>query len=159
MQGPNGSVVYRINSQGIVEAVPVQVGLTTPDGSWIIDKGLNPGDTVIVNGIMKVRPGAPAKAEIKELPVPEVPVETAPAAMDNVRSYVTEKAAAPETVDDGVLAVEEAEPAEETNVIVLEEIPADEDVTETEDDGNSADAGVYTDKVLTRTEYDDFIAG
>lgn len=43
--------------------------------------------------------------------------------MDNVRSYVTEKAAAPETVDDGVLAVEEAEPAEETNVIVLEEIP------------------------------------
>ena len=50
-------------------------------------------------------------------------------------------------------------PAEETNVIVLEEIPADEDVTETEDDGNSADAGVYTDKVLTRTEYDDFIAG
>lgn len=63
MQGPNGSVVYRINSQGIVEAVPVQVGLTTPDGSWIIDKGLNPGDTVIVNGIMKVRPGAPAKAE------------------------------------------------------------------------------------------------
>ena len=119
---------------------------------------------------MKVRPGAPAKAEIKELQVPEVPVETAPAepkpvpvnapaAMDNVRSYVTEKAAAPETVDDGVLAVEEAEPAEETNVIVLEEIPADEDVTETEDDGNSSDAGVYTDKVLTRTEYDDFIAG
>lgn len=119
---------------------------------------------------MKVRPGAPAKAEIKELPVPEVPVETAPAetkpvtetvpsAIDDVRSYVTEKSAAPETVDDGVLAVEEAEPAEETNVIVLEEIPADEDVTETEDDGNSADAGVYTDKVLTRTEYDDFIAG
>lgn len=170
MQGPNGSVVYRINSQGIVEAVSVQVGLTTPDGSWIIDKGLNPGDTVIVNGIMKVRPGALAKAEIKELPVPEVPVETAPAetkpvtetvpsAIDDVRSYVTEKSAAPETVDDGVLAVEEAEPAEETNVIVLEEIPADEDVTETEDDGNSADAGVYTDKVLTRTEYDDFIAG
>ena len=47
----------------------------------------------------------------------------------------------------------------ETNVIVLEEIPAYEDFTETEDDGNSADAGVYTDKVLTRTEYDDFIAG
>lgn len=66
MQGANGSVVYRINNQGIVEAVPVELGLSTPDGDWIIDEGLKSGDVVIVNGIMKVRPGAPAKAEIKK---------------------------------------------------------------------------------------------
>lgn len=67
MQSANGSVVYRINNQGIVEAVPVELGLSTPDGDWIIDEGLKAGDVVIVNGIMKVRAGAPAKAEIKTI--------------------------------------------------------------------------------------------
>ena len=72
MQSPTGSSVYRINSQGLVEAVPVTVGLTTPEGNWIIDKGLNAGDVVVINGLMKVRPGMPAKAEMKEFSVPSV---------------------------------------------------------------------------------------
>lgn len=67
MQSATGSVVYRINNQGIVEAVPVELGLSTPNGDWIIDEGLKAGDVVIVNGIMKVRAGAPAKAEIKTI--------------------------------------------------------------------------------------------
>lgn len=65
MQSATGSVVYRINKQGIVEAAPVELGLKTPNGDWIIDEGLKVGDVVIVNGIMKVRPGAPATADIK----------------------------------------------------------------------------------------------
>lgn len=119
---------------------------------------------------MKVRPGAPAKAEIKDFRFPKFRLKPRlrkpnPCRKTRLRPWITCVLTLPKRLQrlkpsmTGVLAVEEAEPAEETNVIVLEEIPADEDVTETEDDGNSADAGVYTDKVLTRTEYDDFIAG
>ena len=56
-QGANGSFVYRVNEQNVVEIVNVQTGLSTPDGGWIIDTGLNPGDKVVVSGVMKVRPG------------------------------------------------------------------------------------------------------
>ena len=120
MQSPNGSIVYRINSQGIVEAVPVEVGLTTPEGDWIIDKGLSSGDVVIVNGIMKVRPGAPAKADIKEQALPSVPVEktaadTKPSAMDDVRSYISERASASAASNDD-LPVETAPARSEADV-------------------------------------------
>ena len=57
MQGANGAYVYRVNSQNMVETVSVQAGLTTAEGGWIIDEGLNPGDKVIINGLLKVRPG------------------------------------------------------------------------------------------------------
>lgn len=75
MQSATGSYVYRINKEGIVESVTVHTGFTTPDGAWIIDKGLKAGDVIITNGIMKVRPGSPASADIKELPVSEVSAE------------------------------------------------------------------------------------
>lgn len=65
MQGAQGSFVYKINAQGIVESAVVEIGFTTPDGQWIIDKGLNEGDIVVVSGTMKVRQGSPAKAVIK----------------------------------------------------------------------------------------------
>jgi len=29
---------------------------------WLIDSGLNPGERVVVNGLMKIGPGAPVKA-------------------------------------------------------------------------------------------------
>lgn len=64
MQGANGSVVYRVNPQGIVEAVNVQTGLTTKDGGWIIDEGLKPGDEVVASGLMKIRPGMQVKPQV-----------------------------------------------------------------------------------------------
>lgn len=57
MQGANGSYVYRVNANGTVESVAVKTGLTTPDGKWIIDRGLNPDDKVISSGLLKLRPG------------------------------------------------------------------------------------------------------
>lgn len=65
MQGGNGTFVYRINAEGVVEMVNVQTGLSTKEGGWIIDSGLNPGDLVVVSGIMKIRPGVKVKADIK----------------------------------------------------------------------------------------------
>jgi membrane fusion protein (multidrug efflux system) len=28
---------------------------------WVVESGLNPGETVVVEGISKIRPGAPVK--------------------------------------------------------------------------------------------------
>ncbi len=56
MQGAEGAFVYKINNEGIVEVANVVIGLTTKDGKWIIDEGLNEGDVVITSGLMKVKP-------------------------------------------------------------------------------------------------------
>ena len=64
MQSPNGTFVYRVNAHNIIESVPVNAGLTTKDGGWIIDEGLNPGDKVITSGIMKLRLGMTVSPEL-----------------------------------------------------------------------------------------------
>lgn len=46
--GPNNLAVVR----------PIQLGELI-GGDWIVTSGLNPGDRVIINGLQKVRPGAP----------------------------------------------------------------------------------------------------
>jgi multidrug efflux system membrane fusion protein len=85
MSGQEGRFVYVIDDQGVVEKRSVTVGpkvwstpppgsgrapewtLTGPEGAAqplrsvvAIEKGLGPKDRVVVNGLQKVRPGAPA---------------------------------------------------------------------------------------------------
>ena len=57
MQGAEGPIVYRVNVHNQVELVNVETGFTTPNGEWIIDKGLNAGDKVIVGGLMQLSLG------------------------------------------------------------------------------------------------------
>lgn len=57
MQGSKGSYVYKVNDKNQVEMVNVTTGIATPDGGWIIDSGLNEGDKVVVNNLMKIRSG------------------------------------------------------------------------------------------------------
>lgn len=57
MQGSKGSYVYKVNDKNQVEMVNVTTGIATPDGGWIIDNGLNVGDKVVVNNLMKIRSG------------------------------------------------------------------------------------------------------
>ena len=72
---PAGQFVYRVNAAGIVEMAPVVLGGLNGD-QWIVDSGLAVGDTVIVNGVQKVRPGSTVKA----VPVAGMPtVDPAPA--------------------------------------------------------------------------------
>ena len=66
---------YRVNPQGVVESVNVQTGLTTKEGGWIIDSGLNPGDVVVTSGVMKIRPGMTVKTSISAEDKPEEAVE------------------------------------------------------------------------------------
>lgn len=64
MQSPNGTFVYRVNANNVIESVSVQAGLMTKDGGWIIDEGLKPGDKIITGGIMKLRPGMMVNPEV-----------------------------------------------------------------------------------------------
>lgn len=68
MQGANGAYVYRVNDKDIIESVNIQTGLSTKDGGWIIDNGLKAGDKIIINGLMKIRPGMTVKPKIVNQP-------------------------------------------------------------------------------------------
>lgn len=68
LASPQGQLVYRVDAGNHVEAVPVEVG-GLAGSEWIIKKGLNEGDKIIVNGLQKVRPGA----EVKPVPLVDAP--------------------------------------------------------------------------------------
>jgi membrane fusion protein (multidrug efflux system) len=58
---PGGQMVLLVGADGMVTPRPVKTGGLSGD-NWIITEGLKGGEQVIVDGVQKVRPGAPAKA-------------------------------------------------------------------------------------------------
>lgn len=58
LESPKGKFAYVIDAEGKAEPRPLEVGDWTGDG-WIINAGLRPGDRLIVDGVLKIRPGAP----------------------------------------------------------------------------------------------------
>jgi membrane fusion protein (multidrug efflux system) len=60
-QGPQGTFVYAVNPSGAAEIRPVKLDREV-NSNWVVREGLNEGDRVIVDGVMRVRPGAPVKA-------------------------------------------------------------------------------------------------
>lgn len=61
MQGPQGQFVFVINQDEKVEIRDV-VASDWRGNQWLIDRGLAAGDRVVVNGLMKIGPGAPVKS-------------------------------------------------------------------------------------------------
>lgn len=61
LQGPKGPFVFIVNTQEMVEMRDVTASAWQGD-QWLIDEGLKAGDRVVVNGLMKIGPGAPVKA-------------------------------------------------------------------------------------------------
>ncbi|HET7197435.1 MAG TPA: HlyD family secretion protein, partial [Burkholderiales bacterium] len=60
LEGPQGKFVYIVNAESKVEARPVEAGEWSGE-QWIITRGLNPGDRVVTDGVMKLGPGAPVR--------------------------------------------------------------------------------------------------
>ena len=60
LEGPQGKFIYVVSAENKAEARPVEVGDWLND-SWVIKSGINPGDRVIVDGVMRIGPGAPVK--------------------------------------------------------------------------------------------------
>jgi membrane fusion protein, multidrug efflux system len=65
LEGPQGKFVYIVNEKSQAEPRPVEAGEWAGQ-SWIITSGLKPGERVIVDGVMRLGPGAPVRiAEAK----------------------------------------------------------------------------------------------
>ncbi len=62
MQGPQGSFVYKVDAKNMAQIAPITANLSVGENR-IVQKGLNPGDTIITNGLIKVMPGAPVQPE------------------------------------------------------------------------------------------------
>lgn len=61
---PKGNAtVTVVGAKSVAEVRPITVGQTIGD-KWLVTSGLKAGDQVIVEGLQKVRPGAPVKAAI-----------------------------------------------------------------------------------------------
>ena len=58
LEGPKGKFVYVVNEKSQAEPRPVSLGDWQGE-AWIVTSGLAAGDRVIVDGVMKIGPGAP----------------------------------------------------------------------------------------------------
>jgi multidrug efflux system membrane fusion protein len=59
--GQQGQFVYVVTAENKAEMRPVTVGRTFGEKT-IIDKGVAPGDTVVIDGQLRLFPGAPVQA-------------------------------------------------------------------------------------------------
>jgi len=62
MHGTAGSFVWAIDAEDKIQPRPVQLGTTSGNNVVVVD-GLNAGDRIVVDGILKVQPGAVVKAQ------------------------------------------------------------------------------------------------
>ncbi len=55
-----GATVMIVDAQNKVEVRPVELG-SMQGNNWVVKSGLKAGDRVILDGLLKVGPGAPVK--------------------------------------------------------------------------------------------------
>jgi membrane fusion protein (multidrug efflux system) len=60
LEGPQGKFVYVVDEKSTAQPRPVQLGEWSGD-DWIVTDGLKPGEKVIVDGVMRIGPGAPVR--------------------------------------------------------------------------------------------------
>lgn len=61
LEGPQGKFVYVVDEKSAAQPRPVEVG-EWAGSDWIITGGLKPGERVIIDGVMRIGPGAPVQA-------------------------------------------------------------------------------------------------
>jgi membrane fusion protein (multidrug efflux system) len=60
LEGPQGKFVYIVDEKGTAQPRPVELGEWAGD-DWIVNQGIQAGDRVIIDGLMKLGPGAPVR--------------------------------------------------------------------------------------------------
>jgi membrane fusion protein (multidrug efflux system) len=73
-QGAKGSFVWVVDAEGKAEFRPVVVGPWHGE-EWFIDSGIKAGETVVVDGVLKLRAGVPVKIAEPAEPAGQNPVE------------------------------------------------------------------------------------
>lgn len=66
-RGRNGDYVYVVNQDGTVSLRNVKIAHISGE-TVVIENGLQPGETVVIDGADKLRDGARVKAELKDVP-------------------------------------------------------------------------------------------
>ncbi|TIQ24490.1 MAG: efflux transporter periplasmic adaptor subunit, partial [Mesorhizobium sp.] len=69
----NRRIVFVVDEAGLISAKPVRTGPRI-DGYRVIREGLTGEETVVINGLVRVRPGVTVKSEMTTLP-PKVEAE------------------------------------------------------------------------------------
>ncbi|RDI52577.1 efflux RND transporter periplasmic adaptor subunit [Microvirga subterranea] len=59
-QGPQGPSVYVLGGNNVAQVRPIRLGAELASG-WIVSEGLQGGERVIVDGVIRVRPGQPVR--------------------------------------------------------------------------------------------------
>jgi membrane fusion protein, multidrug efflux system len=80
LQGAQGHFVVIVDREGKAQFRPVQVGPWDGD-NWFITRGLTDGETVVIDGVMKLAPGAPVKIVAAGAGPPSGTARPAPAAV------------------------------------------------------------------------------
>jgi membrane fusion protein (multidrug efflux system) len=75
-QGPLGPFVYLVEKDNVARARPVRIYRELPDG-FIVRKGLSAGDRIVVDGVIRVRPGAVVNPVPYKAPAEGPPAEAA----------------------------------------------------------------------------------
>jgi membrane fusion protein (multidrug efflux system) len=71
LEGPKGKFVYVVNGESKAEPRPVVLGGWQGE-AWIVASGLAAGERVIVDGVMKIGPGAPVTVASDAAPVASI---------------------------------------------------------------------------------------
>lgn len=101
-----GDTVMVVDDKGMVSPRPVKIG-GAQGTRWIVTEGLTPGETVVVDGFQKMRPGAPVR------PVPWQPIGTPGAAAGSSPGAGQPPAAAPKAAPGAAPAAAPASPAKQ----------------------------------------------
>jgi membrane fusion protein, multidrug efflux system len=83
----NRKFVYVVNAEGKAEYRPVRLGPMI-DGLRVVREGLQPGEKIVVNGLQRVKPGAPVTAQT-------VPMEADPNQRPTKTAQQSDSASAP----------------------------------------------------------------
>lgn len=75
-QGPRGAFVWTVDKDNKAQQRPVVAGDWMGD-QWLVSEGLKDGDRVVVDGFLRLAPGAPVQA--KDVPAEPLPKREAPA--------------------------------------------------------------------------------
>jgi membrane fusion protein (multidrug efflux system) len=70
-----GTTAMVVGKDGKVEVRPVVVSRAIGD-KWLVESGLAAGDRVIVEGLQKIKPGAPVQATEMGAPAAPAPIAT-----------------------------------------------------------------------------------
>ncbi|MEE4608846.1 MAG: efflux RND transporter periplasmic adaptor subunit, partial [Desulfobacteraceae bacterium] len=71
-QTANGHIVYLVNERGEAEIRPVVMGPWIGT-DWIVERGLQAGERVIVDGFQRLAPGAPVRLATAKTPSAPAP--------------------------------------------------------------------------------------